>query len=405
MPLRLLAYQSICFALFLGLAVPSVSLAEELPWSRHVIDDTSAGADGVRLADVNGDGLPDIATGWEEGGLVRIYLHPGAERVKQPWPRATVGKVRSPEDAVWADVNGDGQLEVVSSCEGKERCIFIHSPQRGDDLLASNWKTTPITATRGHSMWMYAAAIDADGRHGDDLIVGGKGPGAIVGWLQAPDDPFDGDAWKLHELYRAGWIMSIEVHDFDGDGHADVLISDRRGPTAGVHLLLNPGPQANRQGKPWERLALVQQSAEFMFLDVVDFDGDGRQDVVCAVKGKGIYVLYHPGDVRKDWPRQTIAWPDGCGREKAVAAGDLTGDGRIELVVSCEGADPPKSGLKWLSYRDSHRETEWQAHELSGPAGVKFDRMELVDLDGDGDLDVLTCCERPGLGVIWYENP
>jgi hypothetical protein len=31
--------------------------------------------------------------------------------------------------------------------------------------------------------------------------------------------------------------------------------------------------------------------------------------------------------------------------------------------------------------------------------------MELVDLDGDGDLDVLTCEERAGLGVIWYENP
>ena len=36
------------------------------------------------------------------------------------------------------------------------------------------------------------------------------------------------------------------------------------------------------------------------------------------------------------------------------------------------------------------------------------DRIELLDLDGDGDLDVLTCEERQnknGLGVIWYENP
>jgi hypothetical protein len=36
--------------------------------------------------------------------------------------------------------------------------------------------------------------------------------------------------------------------------------------------------------------------------------------------------------------------------------------------------------------------------------------MELLDLDGDGDLDVLTCEENygpdsQGLGVIWYENP
>ena len=36
-------------------------------WKRHVIDDSSRGADGTRLADINGDGLPDIATGWEQG--------------------------------------------------------------------------------------------------------------------------------------------------------------------------------------------------------------------------------------------------------------------------------------------------------------------------------------------------
>lgn len=36
---------------------------------------------------------------------------------------------------------------------------------------------------------------------------------------------------------------------------------------------------------------------------------------------------------------------------------------------------------------------------------VKFDRIVLIDLDDDGDLDVLTCEERQNLGIIWYENP
>jgi hypothetical protein len=47
----------------------------------------------------------------------------------------------------------------------------------------------------------------------------------------------------------------------------------------------------------------------------------------------------------------------------------------------------------------------WQDHEISGPRGIKFDRLELIDLDSDGDLDVLTCEERHNLGVFWYENP
>ncbi len=62
-------------ALFSACAV-SVAVAADSPWPRHTIADSSKGAGGVRLADADGDGLMDIATGWEEGGVVRAYLHP-----------------------------------------------------------------------------------------------------------------------------------------------------------------------------------------------------------------------------------------------------------------------------------------------------------------------------------------
>ena len=75
-----------------------------VPWKMHIIDNTSRGADGVRLEDVNKDGLPDIATGWEEGGVIRIYLNPGPKKARQPWPHTEIGKVKSPEDAVFADL-------------------------------------------------------------------------------------------------------------------------------------------------------------------------------------------------------------------------------------------------------------------------------------------------------------
>src|SRR5262245_32422421 len=81
------------------------------PWPRHTIDASSVGADGVKLADVNRDGLRDIITGWEEGGEVRLYLNPGPAQNRQPWPRLRLGQVRSPEDAVLADLDGDGMLD------------------------------------------------------------------------------------------------------------------------------------------------------------------------------------------------------------------------------------------------------------------------------------------------------
>ena len=43
--------------------------------------------------------------------------------------------------------------------------------------------------------------------------------------------------------------------------------------------------------------------------------------------------------------------------------------------------------------------------DVSGSVGVKFDLVELVDLDGDGDLDAITCEEVDNLGVFWFENP
>ncbi len=58
-----------------------------------------------------------------------------------------------------------------------------------------------------------------------------------------------------------------------------------------------------------------------------------------------------------------------------------------------------------MSYRDSVTEPVWDAHEISGPEGVKYDLVQLVDLDDDGDLDVITCEETTNLGVFRYENP
>ena len=99
---------------------------------------------------------------------------------------------------------------------------------------------------------------------------------------------------------------------------------------------------------------------------------------------------------------------EGIGSAKAVRVGDIDGNGKADIVYSCENATPPKRGVVWLSYDETPKETVWQVNDISGPEGIKFDLIELFDIDGDGDLDVLTCEERHqgrGIGVFWYENP
>lgn len=383
----------------LVLAVLAVCQVHAKPWARHTIDSSSRGADGVRVADVNGDGLMDLTTGWEEGGVVRVYLNPGPDKSKQPWPAVTVGRVNSPEDAVFADIDGDGNVDVVSSCEGQTRQVFVHwAPTVADKYLEANeWRTDEIPCADNDQMWMFALPLQVDGRYGVDLVVGSKGPNASVGWLQAPANPRDMNSWKYHRLYDAGWIMSLIARDMDGDGDMDILISDRKGAGRGVLWLENPGTANAFAADRWITHRLGAADREVMFLAVGDRDGDHSGSIFAACRGNGIAILSPP-----HWTLAEIPMPSNCGTGKGIAVADINLDGSTDIVFTCENATGDRSGVRWLSRGQAGH---WDDHEISGPEGVKFDRIELLDLDQDGDLDVITCEERTNLGVIWYENP
>ena len=385
----------------------AVGADEKQAWQRHAIDTTSRGADGVRVRDVNGDGRLDFTTGWEEGGVIRVYLHPGNDKVRKPWPMVTVGKVKSPEDAVFVDLDGDGAIDVVSSCEGRTRTMFVHwGPKSADQYLNENaWQTKPIPVTTGAQSWMFALPLGVDGINGPDLIVSSKGSNASVGWLQSPKNPRDLGQWKYFQLYKAGWIMSLLPVDMDSDGDTDVLVSDRRGKNSGVLWLENPGLRNTDSGAQWKEHRVAAANREVMFLDAVDIDGDGNREVLVAVKPADVIIAKQNSD--GDWKSTKLALDAASiGTAKSVRAGDIDLDGKVDLVFSCEHASPPKSGIVWLRRtQEGFEQSSWQQTELSGPRGIKFDLLQLLDLDEDGDLDVITCEERHNLGVVWYENP
>lgn len=374
-------------------------------WELHTIDNSSRGADGVRLADVNSDGLLDIATGWEEGGVIRVYLNPGPRKAVDPWPKVTVGRVKSPEDAVFADLDEDGSVDVVSSCEGRTRTMFFHwAPGQQAYLDENSWQTAAVPATRNAQSWMFALPMDVDGRNGIDLIVSSKGGGASIGWLQSPENPRDTAAWKYHRLRDAGWIMSLEAFDMDGDGDLDVIASDRKGAKRGVLWLENPGPEACLRNVKWKDHSIGGESREVMFLDVARGKGGTLAEILVAAKPVD-FLRIARGEGFTPWSETVESLPAGkLGTAKSVRRGDINLDGIPDFVFSCEQAKGSKTGLVWLQGR-TFGDPMWSLRELAGPAGVKYDLIQLVDLDSDGDLDVICCEERANLGVFWYENP
>jgi len=382
---------------------PNVVLSPGPTWQRHTIDSTSQGADGVKLGDLNGDGLPDLVTGWEEGNEVRVYLNPGTTNARATWPQVSVGKVGDPEDAIFTDLDGDGRLEVVSCTEGKTRTVFWHrfTGEPSELLNPAKWATDAFPATANQQLWMQAVAMDVDNENGMDLLLASKGKDGSIGWLQAPHDPNDLAGWSYHPLRPAGWIMSLILQDMNGDGHLDIVFSDRKGARTGVFWLENPGPEANRTHAPWKEHAIGALNREVMFADLADLNGDGLLDVAVAVKPHDVVLCFQQPEGR--WREQTLSLEAGqIGTAKAVKATDINGDGLLDLFFTCEEAKDEREGILWL---EQSRQGPWKQHPLGGPAGVKFDLMQVLDLDGDGDLDVITCEERDQLGLIWYENP
>jgi len=400
--------------LFCAFSCNNRNANEHAFWKRHTIDNASSGADGVRLADVNGDGLSDITTGWEEGGFTKIYIHPGYEAAKQGWPSVKVGQTPSVEDAVFADLDLDGSMDVISSTEGINRKMYIHwSPNQSDLYLDSSaWRTEIIPSSDSLMQWMFAVPLQLDGQNGPDIIAGAKGKGGKLGWFESPPDPRQMSDWVWHPISEVTWIMSIILSDMDLDGDLDVVVSDRKpGETNGVRWLENPGEE-NLQETYWENHFIGAQGKEVMFMDLADIDRDGWEDAIgCERTNQKIFIWKRQDKSGMNWVEYMIDIPPKAGQAKAVKVGDMNADGIDDIVLSTNtNKEPGKEGIVLYSFQEIGNFKDYTIYPLSGLEGYKFDRLELIDLDGDDDLDVLTCEENfgddsQGLGVIWYENP
>lgn len=381
-----------------------------IPWPRHTIDASSGGADGVKMGDINRDGRLDIATGWEEGGITKVYFHPGAANVKKLWPAVQVGETPNVEDAVFVDMNADGQPDVVSCSEKGTEKIFVHLAPKKNWQRSKKWKQEGLPASKGLMMWMYAEPLQVDGIHGTDLLAAGKGKNAQLGWFAAPASAAALDQWTWHPITPVGWIMSLMLRDMDADGDQDLMITDRYGEHQGCRWLENPGP-GEAQQQAWNSHLVGGKGLEVMFMTMADLDGDGLEEAVVAERTGQSIRIYHRLDPQgRKWREQIVPLPTSAGMAKSVEAGDIDQDGTQDLVISTNTNGAEKYGLIWLSGKKLQAVKTADFQPISAPHNAKYDRVELMDLDGDGDLDILICEENfgdqsQGLGVIWYENP
>ena len=385
---------------------PAQSGIHHKNWPVHTIDATGSGADGTKLADINHDGFPDIVTGWEESGMTRIYLYSNTDH-SGSWQSVDMGTTPSVEDALFTDLDHDGKFEVITSTEKGSEKVFFHYNLSQNLLSAEDWKQSTIPCSENLMMWMYAMEANIDNKGANDVVAAGKGEGAALGWFEVPENIHDLKQWRWHRVFPVGWVMSIITRDIDHDGDVDIIISDRKGPLRGVKWLENPGEVSNNL---WESHMIGGEGLEVMFIDAYDLDHDGREEIIiCERTDQSVRICHQKDQKASTWEEKVFPLPENTGSAKSVGIGDLNKDGVPDLVVSTNTNGKEIPGLIWLDGNKLKNPSENDFQPISGAHNAKYDKVELMDMDQDGDLDILICEENygpesEGLGVIWYEN-
>lgn len=189
-------------------------------------------------------------------------------------------------------------------------------------------------------------------------------------------------------------IAHIQAEDLDEDGLLDVILCDDRGNFVS-----------------WIRQAPAGIYSESILADdlvapshvqAIDFDFDGDKDLMVGVLGMlfpnndkigSVVVLENNGDFR--FTKHLVA--SRIARVSDVRAGDLDGDGDMDLAVAQFGYDDGET--RWIENLGNWKFESHILQFLSGPINV-----ELVDIDTDGDLDIISLVSQEWEEIYCYIN-
>ncbi len=279
------------------------------------------------LVEMNGDSILDVLMGSTEGGL---FAWRGDGKQLAGWPVETRGGVFATPST--GDLDGDGYTEIVyASWSGEVGCLEM------EGTMCEGW---PVLAdSQIFSSPTLAALVDGDMR---SVLVGDLSGNVHV---YGPDG-----------LHRPGWPMRLPgpvygspiVADLDSDGDMEIVIGCTDG---NVYVWHHDGDSF----AGWER-GLPTGDAVRGEAIAVDLNGDGLLDVAVSTVGGRVHGWGSDGKALDGWPLQTLATWDDMDGTLGPWAGDIDGDGDIDLMMA---GRQPRIFVWDLPHRASDIPSQW----------------------------------------------
>ena len=345
------------------------------------------GAQGNAIADLNGDGHPDIVVtsmmGGSRGDYDPNYLYFGNEKGHYSVEDRIELPGRETYEQAFADMDDDGQTDILLLNRGEvtrvANEVWLYWNDRGFDP----WRITGIPSHNG--MGVEVADLDRNGYL--DIIIsngpphsiteeGAPIPGSFIYW----GEPTGWPVARRTELDII-WTRACAVCDMNGDGHLDLVFGQQQ-HYGDASIYYGDG---TRTFSEKDRIR-IKGSNGSSTPGVADLNRDGRLDIALPHDNK-VLVYYQRKNGRfPDEPSETLGV-----QAKTMCVADVNGDGWLDLLCPYYKGEGRRSWVSTVLLGSSEGYSEEHVIELPTDGGTG---SIVSDFNRDGFQDIFFFCHR-----------